>query len=150
MLTLKDLQKINLDKLPIEEAKKIYPQLVKTVNFHNYKYYVEASPVISDREYDQLFDWLKKIEQKFPQLIKPDSPTQKLTFQVQEEFKQASHKVPMLSLENTYDAEDLKQWHDFISRQLVSHNVKKRSRTIEPKFDGSSVEVVYQSGKFVQ
>ncbi len=150
MITLQDLQKINLDQLDQNQAKELYSQLVDTINFHNYRYYVEASPVISDREYDQLFDWLKKLEQKFPNIVRPDSPTQKLTFQVQEEFNQAPHKVPMLSLENTYNAEDLKQWHEFLTRQLASHGVQHRSRAIEPKFDGSSVEIVYQNGKFVQ
>jgi len=150
MITLQDLQKINLDQLDQNQIKKLYSELVDTINFHNYKYYVEASPVISDREYDQLFDWLKKLEQKFPKIVRLDSPTQKLTFQVQEEFNQAPHKVPMLSLENTYNAEDLEQWHDFLARQLSGREISNRSRAVEPKFDGSSVEVVYQNGKFVQ
>ena len=150
MITLQDLQQINIDQLSPQELKRLYDELVDTVNFHNYKYYVEASPVISDWEYDQLFDWLKKIEQRYPQLVRDDSPTQKLTFQIQEEFRQAPHKVPMLSLENTYNVDDLKQWHEFLSRQLQSKLAGEQSRTIEPKFDGSSVEIVYKDGKFVQ
>ncbi len=139
-----------VEDIDFSQAKQIYEDLVKIINFHNWLYYVEANPVISDYEFDQLFDYLKKLEKKFPQLISPDSPTQRLTFQVQTEFKTAKHKVPLLSLDNTYNAEDLYQWYDFLKRQLNPLGIEKWSYVVEPKFDWSSVELVYKNGKFVQ
>ncbi len=147
---LKFVKEKPIDTLSLEEAKKIYKDLVDIINFHNYLYYVEANPVISDYEFDQLFKYLKDIEAKYPQLISPDSPTQRLTFQLQTEFKTAPHKVPLLSLDNTYNADDLKEWHKFITRQLTAFGINKWSYSIEPKYDWSSVELVYKNWKFVQ
>jgi DNA ligase (NAD+) len=106
-------------------------------------YYVKASPVISDYQYDKLYHYLEDLEKKFPQIISSDSPTQRLNVPVQEEFKKAKHKVPLLSLENSYNAEDLIEWDDFINRNLkeIAEDLNLKitedfiSYHIEPKFD---------------
>ena len=143
------VEKVNLDSLDINGVKKIYKDLIDVINYHNWLYYVKASPVISDWQYDKLFAFLKKIEQKFPELIRPDSPTQRLNVPIQEEFKKEKHKMPLLSLDNSYNPEDIKQWAEFVIRNIEP--VKKElnltdniSYHVEPKFDGSSVELVYE------
>ena len=147
-----------IDKIDLETAKKIYQDLIDIINYHNYLYYVKAQPVISDYQYDQLYHYLEDLEKKFPQIISPESPTQRLNIPVQEEFKKAKHIVPLLSLENSYNADDIKNWADFVERALMwfrkvlpeDYQNKKISYHIEPKFDGSSVELVYKNWKFVQ
>ncbi len=84
------------------EAKKKIEILREEINLHNYKYYVENNPVISDYEFDQLLKELEKLESDFPELITPESPTQRVGEQPSEGFETVEHKVPMLSLANTY------------------------------------------------
>lgn len=81
-----------------------YQHLIDEISQHNYHYYVEAKPIISDYEYDQLFNNLKQIESEHPELISSNSPTQSLINQVSDGFKKAPHTSPLLSLENSYDA----------------------------------------------
>ncbi|MFZ5341939.1 MAG: DNA ligase LigA-related protein [Patescibacteria group bacterium] len=88
------------------------------INFHNELYYQKSSPIISDYQYDKLFTFLKDLELRFPDIIRDDSPSQQLTHQIQKEFKKYSHPVPMLSLENTYNSKDLKDWEEFVIKQL--------------------------------
>jgi NAD-dependent DNA ligase len=155
---LKFIETNPVEKIDFETAKSIYNDLIDVINYHNYLYYVKAAPVISDYQYDKLFHYLEDIEKKFPNLIRKDSPTQRINVVVQEEFKKAKHKVPLLSLENSYNADDLLEWNDFVRRRLdiiISElkglNLKENlSYHIEPKFDGSSVELVYKNWEFVQ
>jgi DNA ligase (NAD+) len=107
-----------IERLSIEQAKEIYPKLVEDLNYHNYLYYVKSQPIISDYEYDLLFHYLEDLEKKFPQLISPDSPTQRLTNQIQSELKKAKHSYPLLSLENTYNVDDVKEKLDKIINDL--------------------------------
>jgi DNA ligase (NAD+) len=111
MLHISNIQKFiqqnPVDKLDIQQAQKIYEDVVNDLNTHNYLYYVKSQPIISDYEYDLLFHYLEDLEKKFPSLVKPYSPTQRLTNQVQQELKKASHKYPLLSLENTYDPDEV-------------------------------------------
>lgn len=107
-----------VDDIKKNEIKKIYNELIYIVNFHNYLYYVYSNPIISDYEYDQLFDFLKKIEEKYPDIVRDDSPTNKLTYQVQDKFYQAEHKIPLLSLSNSYNSDDLYDWDEFVKREL--------------------------------
>src|SRR5210317_2254774 len=82
-------------------------ELSNIIRFHEWKYYVQADPLISDAEYDKLFKFLQEIETNYPHLIKPDSPTQRVSSDLTSDFPTVSHLTPMLSLDNSYNAEDL-------------------------------------------
>jgi len=127
------------------KVKKEIETLRKEINFHNYKYYVESNPVISDYEFDQLLKKLEDLEKKFPDLITPDSPTQRVGGEPLEGFKTVEHKVAMLSLDNTYNYDELK---DFDER--VKKNVGKVEYVVEPKIDGVGVALLFEDGILVR
>ncbi len=137
-----------IEKLTYDEAKQIYEKIVDDLNYHNWLYYVKSNPVISDYEYDLLFHYLEDLEKKYPNLIKPYSPTQRLTNQIQSELKKEKHKYPLLSLENTYSEEDVKEFIDRIKRALPE--AKDLYFYVEPKYDGLSIELVYKNWNFVK
>lgn len=112
------------------------------LRFHEHRYYVLSDPLISDYEYDQLFKALEKIEAANPSLIVPSSPTQRIATAITREFATAQHLVPMLSLENSYNAEDLIDW-DRKARELAG--LDNIEYCIEPKFDGASISVTYEN-----
>jgi DNA ligase (NAD+) len=126
-------------------------QLREQLNQHNYQYYVLDAPSIPDAEYDRLFQELKKLEELNPELITSDSPTQRVGAEPLSAFNQIEHKVPMLSLDNAFSAEDLNQFYKRISKILVSqgNQGKDIELTIEPKLDGVAVSLFYKSGKLV-
>jgi len=95
-----------IEKLDEQQAKDIYDKLVDSLNHFNYLYYVKSQPVISDYEYDLLFHYLENLEQRFSNLIRKDSPTQRLTNQIQSDLKKAKHIYPLLSLGNTYNVDE--------------------------------------------
>lgn len=141
----------DIGKLSEKEVSDFYVQLIDCIVDHNHLYYIENKPIISDKEYDELFDYLKKIEEHFPQIITSNSPTQSLIGQVSEGFKQAKHEKKLLSLENTYTAQDLKEWDERIQKLLLKADPNaKISYRVEPKFDGLSVELIYKNGEFKQ
>lgn len=123
-------------------------ELRKLLRYHNYKYYVEDDPEISDKGYDSLFSELKDLETQHPELITPDSPTQKLAVQLQKEFAQAAHYRPLLSLDNTYNAEDLRAFDERVKRGLKLSPEENIIYDVEPKYDGLSMAVVYRDGRF--
>jgi DNA ligase (NAD+) len=125
-------------------AKKI-EELRKEINHHNYQYYVENNPEISDYEFDQLLKKLEAIETDFPDLITSDSPTQRVGGEPLSEFHTVEHKVPMLSLANTYNEQEL---IDFDER--VQKHVDKVEYVVEPKIDGAGVALYYENGSFVR
>lgn len=128
------------------EARKAIEKLRKAIRFHNYKYYVESNPVISDAEYDQLMENLKELEEKFPDLKSEDSPTQRVGGQPVDEFKTVQHPSPMLSLQAVKTEQGVK---DFWGR--LERNVDQEFElTAEPKYDGLAVELIYDQGKLVQ
>ena len=127
------------------KVKKEIETLRKEINFHNYKYYVESNPVISDYEFDQLLKKLEDLEKKFPDLITPDSPTQRVGGEPLEGFKTVEHKVAMLSLDNTYNYDELR---DFDER--VKKNVGKVEYVVEPKIDGVGVALLFEDGILVR
>ena len=126
-----------------EEAKKRINELCKILNHHNYLYYVLARPEISDSEYDALYRELSDLEKNFPDLIQPDSPTQRIGGEPLKEFETVEHSIPMLSLEKTYSHEEL---NNFINRIYKTLPEKKLSFVIEPKIDGVAVSLVYKNG----
>lgn len=119
-------------------------ELRKLITEHDYNYYILAQPKISDYEYDQLFNELLILEKEFPQLITSDSPTQRISTDVTNEFKTIVHKIPMLSLSNTYSEDEL---YDFDRRvkELLPNN-EKIEYVCELKIDGVSVSLKYTNG----
>lgn len=140
-----------VSELSIKEVKDFYIQLIDCLIDHNHLYYIDAAPIISDKEYDELFAYLKKIEEHFPQIITSNSPSQWLVGQISEGFTQAQHETRLLSLENTYNAQDLQERDERIHKILTKQeNEQKTNYTIEPKFDGLSVELIYKKWIFTQ
>jgi len=122
-------------------------ELRKLLERYNYKYYVEAKPDISDREFDRLLDELKDIEQKHPELRTPDSPTQRVGGQPIEGFHTVRHREPMQSIDNTYDANGL---HEFDRRVRKGLGGEPVSYVVELKIDGVAISLTYEDGVFTQ
>ncbi len=123
-------------------------KLKQEINYHNYRYHVLDSPVISDYEYDQLVMELKKIEADHPDWITPDSPTQRAGATPLDKFTKVHHPGSILSLANAFDAADVKAWYDRVSR--LDNRVKSTGYVVEPKIDGLTVVLHYRNGVFVQ
>lgn len=123
-------------------------QLRRLINYHNYRYYVLAQPEISDEEYDLLYRELQKLEHQYPELITPDSPTQRVGAPPAEGFKKIRHPAPMLSLGNVTSPDELLLWKQRYEKLLpTGANV---SWVVEPKIDGLTVVLHYGNGIFVQ
>lgn len=122
-------------------------ELRTLLRYHNQKYHIDDNPEISDRAYDDLFQELKDLEQQYPEFITPDSPTQKLLIAIQKDFKQAEHKKPLLSLDNTYNAEELREF-DVRCKKLAEKEML--SYVVEQKYDGLSIAVTYVDGVFTR
>ncbi len=115
--------------------------LRKQINRHNHLYYVDAAPEISDREFDRLLAELQKIEAAHPDLVAPDSPTQRVGGEPIAGFVQVAHRVPMLSIDNSYDAADLRKFDGDVRKTVGS-----ATYTVELKIDGVSISLVYENG----
>jgi DNA ligase (NAD+) len=126
------------------EAQKRIAELRAQIRRHDYLYYVEARPEISDRDYDKLCAELKELETKFPELVTPDSPTQRVGGAPLKEFKSVRHTVPMMSLDNTYSIGELREFDNRV-RKLLPH--EKIEYVLEPKIDGVSISLRYENGK---
>ncbi len=131
----------------LNEAQSATEALIKIINFHDWKYYVQSEPVISDFEYDMLFKLLKKIEAQFPELMKPDSPTQRVAYGLTKAFPSVPHLVPMLSLDNSYNEADLTEF-DRRVRDLTE--MPHIEYCVEPKFDGASIALIYENDLLVR
>src|SRR5438045_40521 len=118
--------------------------LRRDITEHNRRYYEEAAPTISDREYDRLYKELVDLETQFPELVTPDSPTQRVGGKPLQAFAQIQHRVPMLSLDNTYSEEEVVNFYKRIMRLLPEEKIPV---VIEPKVDGVAVSVMYENGK---
>ncbi|MEM4657802.1 MAG: NAD-dependent DNA ligase LigA [Candidatus Methanosuratincola sp.] len=135
-------------ELSREEAQKRIEELRKEIAYHDYLYYVENNPVISDAEYDELLAELRRIEERFPELITPDSPTQRVSGGIQEGFRPLEHLTPMMSIDNVMTEEDAREFDRRVKRFL---GVEGRIEYVaEPKFDGVSASLVYENGAFVR
>lgn len=130
-----------------DKAKVRIRELVEKVRYHDHKYYVEDSPIISDYEYDMLVKELKELEESHPDLILPDSPTQRVSGKPLEEFPQVEHKVAMLSLANSYSEEELKEWDAKAHRLLEDEKVEY---VVENKIDGLGIALLYEDGLLVR
>lgn len=129
------------------QARKEIGRLRALIRHHDRKYYVENQPEISDQEYDRLYRSLRDLEEKFPRLITPDSPTQRVAEKPLEKFGVIRHRVPMLSMDNTYSADELKEFDARVRRFLSGAFVEY---LVELKFDGVSVSLTYQNGRLTQ
>jgi DNA ligase (NAD+) len=122
-------------------------ELRAQIRYHDYRYYVLDSPEISDAEYDELMRELKEIEARFPQLITPDSPTQRVAGQPVEAFGVVEHRLPLLSLANAFNNEELRAWY---RRAVTLLDIEGFPLVCEPKIDGLAVALVYEDGRFSQ
>src|SRR5213596_2089592 len=121
--------------------------LRRDITEHNRRYYEEAAPTISDREYDRLYKQLVDLETQFPELVTPDSPTQRVGGKPLKAFEQVAHLIPMLSLDNTYSEEEVKNFYARMQRLLPNEKIPV---VIEPKVDGVAVSLIYENGKLRQ
>jgi DNA ligase (NAD+) len=127
-----------------DEAQEAVEKLRPTIRYHNYRYYVLDSPVISDAEYDELMQKLEALEEDFPQLRTPDSPTQQVGGEPRDELGLAKHPAPMLSLKAVYDEDEVRNFDQTCRDEL---NVGSVTYVAEPKYDGLAVELVYEDGR---
>src|SRR3954468_13620474 len=116
------------------------------LNRANHLYYVEARPEISDREYDKLMQELIDLETAHPELVTPDSPTQRVGGDVQTELKPVRHAVPMMSIDNTYSEAEVRAFDERVRKGLGG---EQPAYVIEPKIDGASVSLRYEGGRLV-
>ncbi|HEU4346107.1 MAG TPA: NAD-dependent DNA ligase LigA [Candidatus Binatia bacterium] len=133
-------------KSPLEQIEKEIIDLRRQIDEHNYQYYVLDDPLISDADYDRLFQRLLALEKEYPELVTPDSPTQKVGAPPLARFKTVEHTLPMLSLNNAASREEMAEFEDRIRRFLKTTDVIEYAA--EPKIDGVAVELVYESGRF--
>lgn len=127
-----------------------YNLLVDVINQHTDFYHKEQKPIISDYNYDQLMDMCRNLESDYPSWLRADSPSHRVGSDIQEWFEQARHETPLLSLENSYNATDLKDRDESIAKLLGRLGIEKYSYLMEPKFDGISMELVYTDGVLTQ
>jgi DNA ligase (NAD+) len=133
-----------------ETDKNEIESLRKTIHEHDYKYYVKNSPSISDREYDSLYYRLKELEKRYPQWVTSDSPTQRVGGKVEQRFQQIAHPVPMLSLDNTYNVDEVRAFHQRIIKGLPDVAEDSIEYIVELKIDGLAVALTYEAGRLVR
>jgi DNA ligase (NAD+) len=130
-----------------EEPASRVERLHGVINYCDWKYYMQDNPVLADAEYDALFRQLKDIEARYPDLLTPDSPTQRIAKGLSEQFNSVAHLVPMLSLENSYNSDDLREW-DKRCREALKETVIEY--TVEPKYDGAGISLIYENNQLVR
>ena len=141
------------------DAQEKYTKLRNEIEYHNNLYYNEDKPLISDMEYDVLMRELKQLEQEYPELLKNEengesSPTEKVGGTASEKFSKVRHRVPMLSLSNTYNISEIEDFDKRIKKIILSENAKDHSKELEYilelKLDGLSISLIYENGALVQ
>ncbi len=138
-----DLAAIDSEPAATEAAE----QLRAALRHHNYRYYVLDAPVVSDAEYDRLFQQLQTLESEYPGLQTPDSPTHQVGGPVRDELGTVTHPAPMLSLKAVYEEDEVRNFADTCREELGRDTV---TYTAEPKFDGLAVELIYEDGRLIQ
>lgn len=142
--TTRDLQRLTQELIKKKDtlSLKDLGHLRNALRFHEYRYYILNDPLISDYEYDQLYKQLEKLEAAHPDRITPDSPTQRVAKELTKGFPTVQHLVPMLSLENSYSENDL---FDFDRKARELTGLDRIEYCVEPKFDGSSISLIYEN-----
>lgn len=139
------LQRLTTDLMKKEKSSSVTTKdiaaLRDVLRFHEYRYYILNDPLVSDFEYDQLYKSLEKLESDNPKLITPDSPTQRVAKGLTKDFPTVQHLVPMLSLDNSYNADDLL---DFDRKAKELSGLSSIEYCVEPKFDGGSISLIYE------
>ncbi len=130
-----------------EAIKKRIEDLRKELNYHNYRYYVLDNPVISDAEYDRKFAELKKLEDENPEFFDENSPTQKVGGKPLDKFEKVEHTIPMLSLDDVFSEQELREFDLRIKRTLMLSKDEDIAYSAEPKFDGLSICLIYKDGR---
>ncbi|MFW6224863.1 MAG: DNA ligase LigA-related protein, partial [Bacteroidota bacterium] len=125
------------------EAKEKIKKLRSEINHHNYKYYIEHKPEISDFQFDSLMNQLQDLEKEYPEFQDLNSPTQRVGEDINREFEQAEHKYPMLSLGNTYSKEELNAFNTRIIKTIK----EKIEYVCEFKYDGVAISLTYKNGR---
>jgi DNA ligase (NAD+) len=150
-LLLQTKQILQISSLSSDDAKSKIDELIQVLLDHNYCYYVLAAPIISDTEYDILFQLLLTRESKYPQHIQSHSPTQKISWQLNW-FEKATHIQPLLSLQNTYNSTDIDNRYASLENAIIKYAEIQQSLTmsIEAKMDGTSVALTYINGELTQ
>jgi len=145
--------------MSFSDVQEKYTKLRNEIEYHNNLYYNEDKPLISDMEYDALMRELKQLEQEYPELLKNEkngesSPTEKIGGTASEKFSKVRHRVPMLSLSNTYNISEIEDFDKRIKKIILSENVKKHSQELEYilelKLDGLSISLIYENGVLIQ
>lgn len=121
--------------------------LRKELHEHNRRYYVLNQPIISDQQFDFMMHELQELEARHPELADPNSPTQRVGSDLNQQFKQVAHKFPMLSLANTYNAEDVREWYNQVTKGLDGQPFEV---CCEMKYDGLSISLTYENGKLIR
>ncbi len=134
-------------KMDEEKAKKEIASLREEIERHNKRYYLDAAPEISDRDYDRLMDRLIALEQEYPELITPDSPSQRVGGEPLKKFASVGHKVPMMSLDNTYNSDELIKFDERVKKGLGG---EAPEYIVELKYDGVAVALKYEQGVLIQ
>ena len=143
----KELQSITNNLLKTTPSITEAAPLRDVLRFHEYRYYILNDPLVTDLEYDSLYKTLEKFEKENPSLITPDSPTQRVGNSLNKDFVTVPHLVPMLSLENSYNPQDLIDWDKRV-KGLIDNQVVEYSA--EPKFDGASISLIYENDMLVR
>jgi DNA ligase (NAD+) len=137
------LKTIRQDKIGLDDIQ----DLREVLRFHEHRYYIQNDPLISDFEYDSLYKKLEALEKENPDLVVPDSPTQRVAKGLTKEFPSVQHLVPMLSLDNSYGSEDLV---DFDRKAKELTGLAEIEYCVEPKFDGASISLIYEDDQLVR
>src|SRR5437899_2727282 len=127
------------------QAKARHAELSEEIRRHDRAYYVDAKPIISDREYDRLYKELIELEKQFPALVTPDSPSQRVGGQPLGKFETSQHLAPMMSLDNTYSQAEVRQFVERVQKLLPG---EKLEWVVEPKVDGVAINLRYEQGAF--
>ena len=126
-------------------------ELRKEINHHSYRYHTLDNPIISDVEYDQLMNQLRRLEEEHPQLVTPDSPTQRVGAEPLDSFDKVTHPIPMTSLGNAFNDEDMHNWLARIAKLLPENvTVENLEFVVEPKIDGLAIALTYENGLLVR
>jgi DNA ligase (NAD+) len=135
----------------MSDIEKRLAELRQQINYHLYRYHTLDDPVISDAQYDQLINELRDIEANNPELITPDSPTQRVGAEPLDSFEKVTHPVPMTSLNNAFDDEDMRNWLARVGRLLPDDiTIGDLEFVVEPKIDGLAIALTYENGLLVQ
>lgn len=129
-----------------EQTKQRVAELTKKLNHYNRRYYVDHVSEVSDRDFDMMMRELQELERQYPEMAAPDSPTQRVGSDLQQEFQHVKHRVPMMSLANAYSVEELLAWYDGV-KAVYGEDV---AIAYEPKYDGLSISLIYRFGKLEQ